>query len=288
MNPATAARPTRHWTVRLFRSLMSSALLFLLLLTACQSKLIYFPSAYRSGEPEGFARQGGKRLDYTTRCGRQSAWLLPPRDGKRTDRFWIVCAGNGARALDMEEFCRALPFPGDAWLLVDYPGYGECEGSPHPDTIRENLRAAVPLAAKELGLDTAEIAGRGCVFGHSLGSAAALIAAEECKVRRAVLCSPFTSIMDMTRVMLKVPLGFIVRHRFDNRATLSSLRNAGGRAWILHGASDEVIPVEMGRTLGREFPETVTFRELDGVDHNGILESSFAEITAAMAEARRL
>ena len=260
---------------------------FMLLLVGCQSRLIYHPSPYQNGEPAEFMARGGQRLDFTTGEGKQSAWLIPPADGKRVDHLWIVCSGNGARALDMGEFCRALPFPGDAYLLVDYPGYGECEGSPDPDTIRESLRAVVPLAAKELDLSPAEIPGRTCVFGHSLGSAAALIAAEEFKLTRAVLCSPFTSMMDMTKVVLKVPLGFIVRHRFDNRTGLAALRNAGGRAWIFHGTEDEIIPVEMSRTLAGEFPQTVTFKEIPGADHNRIVPLAVQPLIEAMGEARR-
>lgn len=172
--------------------------------------------------------------------------------------MWIVCSGNGALALGMADFCRALPFPGDAYLLVDYPGYGECEGSPDPDTIRENLR-----------------------------SAAALIAAEEFKLRRAVPISPFTSMMEMTQVVLKVPLGFIVRHRFDNRTGLAALKEADGLAWLFHGTRDEVIPVGMSRTLAAEFPKTMTFKEIPDADHDSIIGLALQPIMQAMGESRR-
>ena len=286
-SPSASSRPRRHWLLRLFYSVLRIVVLLLIVLVLFQSKLIYFPAPYAREEVEEFTQSHGKRLSYETGCGKQSAWLIPPADGKRVDHLWIVCSGNGARALDMSEFCRALPFPGDAWLLVDYPGYGECEGSPSPDAIRENLRAIVPLAAKELDLSAEELPQRTCVFGHSLGCAAGLIAAEEFKLQRAVLCAPFTSMMDMTQVVLKVPLGFIVHHRFDNRARLASLRDAGGHAWIFHGASDEVIPVEMGRTLAAEFGVVVTFQEIPGADHNRIVPLASQKIIAAMGEASR-
>jgi len=260
---------------------------FALLLTGCQSRFIYFPAPYQHAEPEIFAKRGGLRLDYTTGEGRQSAWLIPPRDGQAVDRFWIVCGGNAARALDYEPLCRDLPFAGDAFLLFDYPGYGACEGSAHPAHIRESLRAVIPLAAERLRLDKAELTARGCVFGQSLGAAAALIAVEEFHLRRAVLCSPFTSTMDMTRVMFKVPLGFLVRHRYDNRAGLAALQQSSGRAWLIHGADDTIIPAEMSRTLAREFPSVVTLTEVPGADHNDLLDSALPQITGAMAAARR-
>jgi uncharacterized protein len=284
---STASKPRRHWLLRLLFSLSRIALVLALFLTGCQSKLIYFPSRYESREPEEFTGRGGKRLDFTTGEGNQCAWLMLPADGKPVDHLWVVCSGNAARALDMEHYFRHLPFPGDAFLLIDYPGYGACEGSPHPDTIRETLRAAIPRAAETLGLSMEDLKSRASVFGHSLGCAAALMAAEEFGLRGAVLCAPFTSTMDMTRVLLKVPLGFLVHHRFDNRARLSSLQAAGGRAWIFHGSADEVIPVRMGRTLAEEFSGIVRFTEAEGADHNFIMEAASREIMEAMGTCRR-
>ncbi len=279
-------RPPPLWW-RAVRCVLLAAGGFALLLTGCQSRFIYYPSPYLRPEVEAFTKRGGLRLDYTTGEGRQTAWLIPPRDGKPVDRFWIVCGGNAARALDYEELCRELPFAGDAFLLFDYPGYGACEGAAHPVHIRESLRAVIPLAAAKMGLDTGELAACGCVFGQSLGAAAALMAVEEFNFRRAVLCSPFTSTMDMTRVMFKVPLGFLVRHRYDNRAGLAALQKNGGRAWLIHGTDDSIIPAEMSRTLAREFPDTVTLTEISGADHNDLLDRGMPQITGAMASARR-
>ena len=275
----------------LWRRALRCALLgvggFLVLLTGCQSKFIYFPAAYEKGERESFLSSGGIRLDYTTGEGAQSAWLIPPKNGRPVERFWIVCGGNAARALDYDDLCRSLAFSSDAFLLVDYPGFGDCAGSARPSRIRESLLTVIPLAVEKVKMDIAELPARGCVFGQSLGCAAALMAVEEFKLRRAVLCSPFTSMMDMTRARFHVPLGFLVWHRFDNRAGLTALQSNGGRAWILHGDSDTIIPTEMSRTLAREFPSVVTLREVPGADHNDLLPMALPLITAAMTEARR-
>lgn len=260
---------------------------FLALLTGCQSRFIYYPAPYDGGEPEIFVKRGGVRLDYTTGQGGQSAWLMLPRDGGAVDRFWLICGGNAAVALHYEDFCRDLSFKGDAFLLFDYPGYGACEGSAHPDHIRESLRKVVPLAAERLKLDLAELAARGCAFGQSLGAAAALIAVEEFPFRRAVLCSPFTSMMEMTRVKFHIPLNFLVWHRYDNRPGLAVLKKNQGRAWIFHGDSDTIIPVDMSRTLAREFPGTVTLHEVPGADHGDVILRAMPQITAAMGVARR-
>ena len=279
-------RPFCLWK-RVLRFTTLVALGFMGLLAGCQSRLIYHPSPYLNGEPAAFVARGGQRVDFTTEEGNQSAWLIPPRDGKRVDHLWIVCSGNFARALDMEPFCRSLPFEGDAYLLVDYPGYGECQGSPHPSRIRDSLRALIPLAAKRLDLETAEIAERTCVFGHSLGCAAGLIAAEEFGLRRAVLLAPFTSTMEMAGVMLRQPLGFLVWHRFDNREGLAAMQKHSGRAWIFHGTADNIVPPAMSITLAQEFAGTVTRQEISGAGHNDLFRSGTSLIIAAMGTARR-
>ncbi len=273
--------------LRLLRFVVMVAGGFMLLLVGCQSRLIYHPGPYQNGEPADFIARGGQRLDFTTGEGSQSAWLIPPRDGKRVDHLWIVCSGNFAQALQMESFCRSLPFEGDAFLLVDYPGYGACEGSPHPSRIRDSLRAVIPLAAQRLELDPAEIPERTCVLGHSLGCAAGLIAVEEFGLRRAVLLAPFTSTMEMASVVLRLPLGFLVWHRFDNREGLASLQKQQGRAWIFHGTADNIVPPDMSRTLAKEIADVVTLYEVSGAGHNDLFAVAAGRIIGAMGEARR-
>ena len=37
--------------------------------------------------------------------------------------------------------------------------------------------------------------------------------------------------MEMASVVLRLPLGFLVWHRFDNREGLTAMQKHGGRAW---------------------------------------------------------
>ena len=92
--------------------------------------------------------------------------------------------------------------------------------------------------------------------------------------------------MDMANVVLKLPLGFLVWHRFDNRKGLGCLKDCGGHAWIFHGTEDNIVPMEMGRTLAKEFPDNVTFKEITGTGHNDILLNGESDIIAAMSAAR--
>lgn len=265
---------------RALRFLLLVALVPLGMIVGCQSKLIYFPRPYPAGTVSAWSQgTSGKIIDYRTSQGAQRAFLQGNLKSPRN--LWIVCGGNGTVALDWSEWIMAHAPAEDAWLLVDFPGYGDSEGAATPGRIRESLGKCVPLAMAETRLETERLR----FFGHSLGSAACLIAATEFKIQRGVLISPFTSTMDMSRAMTGLPLGFMVWHRFDNAARLAELASRGpGEVIILHGSDDEVIPVAMGRSLAAGQKETVRLREIPGGRHNTIQETHAAEVAEALRE----
>lgn len=251
--------------------------------SGCQSKFIYFPRPYGQETVRNWEIEtNGKRVDYQTSQGRQRAFLQGNLESPRN--LWIVCGGNGTLALDWAEWLETNAPAEDAWLLVDFPGYGDCEGSPSPARIRESMKTVVSLASQELGWEGEPDAKRLRFFGHSLGSAACLIAAEEYKIQRGVLIAPFTSTMDMTNELTGMPLGILVWHRFDNRSQLKGLAKRGsGKVIIFHGVNDEVIPVEMSRRMAAEEKGVVELREIEGGRHNTIQ----AEHAKPLAEALR-
>lgn len=281
--PSSALR----WLVRGLIPLIVIGGIPVWLVAGCQSKLIYFPRPYAAGvTKEWSAKTQGKRIDFTTSQGHQRAFL---QGNLKTPRnLWIVCGGNGTVALDWSEWIEKNAPREDAWLLVDFPGYGDCEGEPSPRRIRESLRAAVPLAARALGWSSSPNPARLRFFGHSLGGAACMIAATEFGIQRGVLLSPFTSTMDMTREVTGLPLGFLVTHRFDNEARLAELVARGsGEVIILHGTDDEVIPVEMSRRLAAGRKETIRLVEIPGARHNDITERNPEQVIGALMETGR-
>jgi uncharacterized protein len=273
------------WSRRVLRLLLIVCLTPVLFLLCCQSKVIYHPNPNRAESLQELSRLRGVSLGYVTSQGRQQAYLMPPRlGGMEAAPLWLCFAGNGSLALDW------LPMLGlwdekHAYLLVDYPAYGACEGSPTPQTIRENIRGAFTALAAHLKVDEASLRHRSQVLGHSLGAAAALMAAEELELSRAVLLSPFTTMTEMGRLLLGWPLCLLNQHRFDNERTLRVMASrAGARAIIFHGSEDEVIPVAMGRSLAEVHPAVVSFHELPGVHHNDILMRHGVKIGEAMRQ----
>lgn len=282
----TDPRPLkRSRLLRLLISVPIIAGLPLGLFVGCQSRLIYFPRPYAPGTTARWeADTGGKRIGFSTSQGGQRAFLQGNLDAPRN--LWIVCGGNGTVALDWSDWLQTHGPREDAWLLVDFPGYGDCAGKPSPRTIRESLQKAVPKAMREVGL-----AGRPerlRFFGHSLGAAATLIAASEHGIQKGVMLAPFTSTMDMAKEVVGLPVGFLVWHRYDNRKRLDELERRGpGSVVIVHGAADEAIPSRMGAELASSHPGTCRFVEIPGARHNTIPESHPDALADALREIGR-
>jgi pimeloyl-ACP methyl ester carboxylesterase len=267
------------------RMLALVAIALVLLLLSCQSRLMYFPRPYGKASLWDLEQRKGKQIEYTTSQGKQVAFYLPPRaDAAGAPSYlWIISGGNGSLALDYSE----EPMHWDAqfgYLFVDYPGYGMCAGSPNPKRIEESTVAAAEALRKDLGWSEEEFRARTGVFGHSIGCAAALMAADDLQLKSAVLCSPFTTMTDMGRQILGWPLCYLNMHRFDNVSRLKALDTRGASVRIFHGAEDEIIPVTMSRRMQEMFPRTVQFTEVPEGRHNDVVMRARTDIGKAMRD----
>ena len=264
---------------RLTRTLFIAGLVPLAVLTAFQNRLLYHPRPYPADWLQEFAETGGIRLAYTTSEGGQTAFYRPPTSGISVPRrLWLCFTGNGSLALEWE-FLAGQPHPDDALLMVDYPGYGLCAGSPTPARIQENAVAALKsLVATKFDGRTPALG----LAGHSLGAAAALLAAQELTADRLLLLAPFTSLMDMADHLFFPPLGLLVRHRYDNLSALAQAKGSPASVLIFHGELDEVIPVAMGRRLAESQPATTRFIAVPDATHNDVFEIAGRDLRAAM------
>lgn len=254
-------------------------------LLGCQSRLIYYPKPYGKWDMDSLRRAGGRQLDYRTAQGRQAAFYVPPTTDatKMPPRVWLCFAGNGSLALDwlwsLDEWDRTC-----GYLLIDYPHYGACEGKPSPASIRESSVAAVKRLAEDLHVSVDDLKPRLSVLGHSIGCAAALMAADDLDAKRAVLISPFTTMTDMGRIVLGRPLCWLNLHRFDNRLHLANVVKKGARVTIFHGLDDEAIPISMSRDLAAEHPQSVALIEVPDAGHNDIVSIAARQIAEAMQQ----
>src|SRR5882724_1082666 len=158
-----------------------------------QHAMIYHPRPYDSRYGVKLP-SNGIEINYAVSAGKCSAFYIPSRE-VFPKRLWIAFCGNGSLALDwLANILVNYPVNGDAFLLVDYPGYGKNSGYATIDSTRATAEGAVSALACRLHADEAQP--RLCVIGHSLGCAAALDFAAHHRVDQIVLAAPFTSLRD--------------------------------------------------------------------------------------------
>ncbi len=242
-----------------------------------QHHLIYHPTLYRPTYRASLP-PGAVELLFSTGEGRQTAFYIPPRNSVKPsgepERLWVLFGGNGSVALNWVGWVREPGDPDAGFLLIDYPGYGCCMGNPSPRAMLANARGAFCALAGRLGVDEAALGKKTSLLGHSLGAAAALDFAVGQPVRSVVLLAPFTSMGAMARRVVGNPMALLLRHEFDNRARLAELAALPRppKVRIVHGTSDQVVPVDMGRSLAAAFPALVEYSEAAGADHISVLD----------------
>jgi pimeloyl-ACP methyl ester carboxylesterase len=275
-----AARKILKSLLRIFAVAVFAIVMLLLFF---QHRLIYHPHPY--DRPVGQRGEGIVPIAYTTSQGRQQSYYLPPR-GQPMRRLWVCFPGNGSLAMDWLRFLKPAPDSHDGFLLIDYPGYGDCEGSASPAAIEDSAEAAFASLAVKLNMPEASLEKDLGVLGLSLGCATGLNFAVRHPVDRVILLAPFTRMRDMARRMVGWPLCLLLRHNFDNGARLSELaaRASPPRVTIFHGDADTTIPISMGRQLAALYPEMITFHAVPGAGHNSVLTLCLSELAERMRE----
>ncbi len=263
------------------KSIRFSAGIFLLLLVALailyfkQHSLVYHPRRYDEGYAYSLPADGIE-ISYSVANAKYVAFYVPgiypaPK------RLWVAFCGNGSLALDWTSILRQYPPGTDAFLLIDYPGYGKNGGYATIASTRLSADTALKTLLDRLHIDEAHLSL--CTIGHSLGAAAALDFASNHRAQKIVLISPFTTLREEAASIFGGWVAHLLIESYDNRANLAEAmkRNPSVRVAIFHGTNDQVIPVRMGRELAREFP-MVEFFAVNDADHVSVLNHAHDDI----------
>lgn len=273
--------------LRIAAVLFCSALAFIGILNLLAHIIIYHPHPYRANY-QRLLSTGAIELLFKTSAGQQTAFYVSLRVGSGVpDRIWVAFCGNGSLALDWLPLTARDQIRGDAFLLIDYPGYGKSGGWPNIANTRSAAEGALVALAARLGVEPITLEPRLETMGHSLGAAAALdFACRHPQVHRIILLAPFTSLREEAALFLPSPFTRLLTENYDNRAALRGLaqRRPPPRVVIFHGLQDGIIPSAMGRELAAEFPSFVTFRGFPEADHNTVPSAAEDEILRLMAD----
>lgn len=152
-------------------------------------------------------------------------------------------------------------------LLFDYPGFGKTPGKPTEHGCYASAQSAFAWLKKS-GFRDEQIV----LWGKSLGAGVATeLATQHPKCRALVLIDPFSSVPDAANVMLRVPLGFLARNRFNNFGKIGQIEMFK----IIVGAElDTMCPVWMAQKLNEAAREPKAFRVSKARQHAEFLGES--------------
>lgn len=201
---------------------------------------------------------------------------LETPDGERLLAYWrrpdagkptlLTFHGNGSTPQPhAERFARDPVWrdSGVGLLAPAYRGYPGSSGSPSEEGLITDGLAALDFLRTQLGEEHPVI-----LHGHSLGSAIAIAVAAQRPVEALYLESPFTSALAIAKRQYPFIPGFLMRDPF--RSDLRIAEASTAKVFIVHGAEDRVIRVEMARDLAALAPSPELFIVEDG-DHVSIL-----------------
>ncbi len=185
-------------------------------------------------------------------------WYIPKDEARGVVLFSHGNAGNMGDRLESIWQLRALGF---SVLAYDYGGYGESTGRPSEERCYADIRAMWRWLTEEKGVPAERVV----LFGRSLGGGPTADLAREVACAAVVLESSFLSIREVARDMMRwVPLGFIIRHRFENQEKVGEITSP---LLIIHSPDDSLIPFRHGQGLYERATPPKHFLEIRG-DHN--------------------
>ena len=272
-NPSARSWPRK--IVRFVAGLFVVLLIALSILYFRQHSLVYHPRPY--DESYAYALPAnGLEINYTVATAKYVAYYVPGIH-PTPKRLWIAFCGNGSLALDWTTALRQYPPNGDAFLLIDYPGYGKNGGYATLASTRGSADAALKALTERLATDEEHLPL--CTIGHSLGAAVALDFAANHRVQKIVLIAPFTTLREEAATIFGGWMARMLIESYDNRANLAQAmkHNPEAQVAIFHGTNDQVIPVRMGRELAHKFP-FVEFFAVKAADHVSVLNHAHDDI----------
>jgi len=89
----------------------------------------------------------------------------------------------------------------------------------------------------------------------------------------------------MVKKVIGLPTGPRLFHRFDNVRALRRVldRTPTPQVTIVHGRTDTLVPISMGRALTMLDPDRIRFVEIPAVGHNDVFYEARSLIFADMA-----
>ena len=226
-----------------------------LLLYLLQDWMIFFPRSLTS-EPSGaHVERAALQRDEVTLRG----WVV---NSHSEGPLLFYFGGNAEEVSGLTDLFARL----DAvTVLMNYRGYGESGGNPSAAHLIDDAAAVVEGFRARFGKDRPVV-----LFGRSLGSGIAALAARAEGIDGLILLSPYRSIERIAKRRFPfAPVGWLLRQNIDATLAMEALPK---RILVLYAAQDSVVPTSESRAFLGELKSDPQVVEFDG-SHNIPLET---------------
>ena len=235
-----------------------------LVLKSIARSFIYYPDSGLTGTPADIGLNFEDVWLRTADGVRVHAWFVPGDSGVT----WLWLHGNAGNLSARLDNLRNVHFRlGVSVLLVSYRGYGLSEGVPSEDGTYEDARAGFRYLLERPDVQREQIV----FFGRSLGAAVAAKLAAERPPAAVILEAPFPSLARLAPrhvPWLRLPLARrLLPFQYDTAAHLQAVT---APVLVIHGGSDEIVPVEFGREVFEAAHEPKEWYEVEGAGHNDV------------------
>ena len=248
-----------------------------------EKRFVFFPESEILNTPE----QAGLRYEDVYLRSSDGltlhGWFLPAPPGVPAHRAqtWLWFHGNGGNiGTRVGQLERAHHLLGVHQFIFDYRGYGRSEGKPTERGTYQDARAALDYLNERSGIDP----GRIVYFGHSLGAAVSIELAVSHPPLGMALVGPFSSVRDMAKLALRIPLaGWLIRGHYNSMQRIPRVHMP---LLVLHGELDEIVPHSQGMQLYQAANRPKRFVTLHGATHNNVHHVAGDVIARALLEFR--
>ncbi len=230
----------------------------MVLVFACQSKLVYFPTSQLKGTPDDVGLTYEIVWLTTTDKVRLHGWYIP---AKKATAVVLFNHGNGGNISHRIDIAHLLNNLGLSVLMFDYRGYGKSQGSPNEQGTYLDAEAAWQYLTRTRGISPDKIV----IYGRSLGGAIAAHLAVSHPPGILIVDSTFTSLKDVGQEIYPfLPVRLLSRFDYPTKKNVSAVRCP---VLVIHSPDDDLVPFHHGKQIFDAAKEPKKFLKLEG-GHN--------------------
>jgi pimeloyl-ACP methyl ester carboxylesterase len=227
---------------------------------SCQRKLMYFPPILTTEKEDELGRSQGLER-WNSSSGKPLGWkrvspVQPARGQVLITHGNACCAVQCPHYADVIQHAAAFDV-----FIVEYPGYGDREGSPSLATLEESAKEAFQLLPTNSPV---------YLVGESLGTGvAAYLAGCFPRVAGLALLAPYNNLTDVAQAHIRIfPVRWMLCDRFPAE---DYLRDYRGPLAVVVGGRDTVVPQKFGRRLYDGYAGRKRLWEFPNSDHDQLM-----------------